>query len=206
MKAKRMWRTIRLCLIFNSEKRAHYARKAGIYAGMGEHVAISSRLVPLYSELIRFHNNIRVARKVDFVTHDMMHAVFNRHPQRRELLGGADTRFGERIGCIEIMDNVFIGSHSIILYGTKIGPNVIIASGSVVTKDLAPNGVYAGVPARRIGDFDAFVRKRAALEAEGSLATTRHNQALTPEEISHAWEVFASSHATPAEQAENRGV
>lgn len=111
---------------------------------MGENVSIQSRVIPLYSELIYFHNNIAVARNVDFVTHDIMHVVFNRLPEYE------DTHFRERIGCIEIMDNVFIGSNSVILYGTRIGPNVVVASGSVVTKDCEPNSVYAGTPAKKL--------------------------------------------------------
>lgn len=47
------------------------------------------------------------------------------------------------------MDNVFIGSNTVIMYDTRIGPNVIIASGSVVVKDCEPNSVYAGVPAKK---------------------------------------------------------
>ncbi len=98
---------------------------------MGDHVSIQFRVVPLYSELIRFHNNIAVARNVDFCTHDIIHRVLNRLPEN-------DYKLKEHIGCIEIMDNVFIGANSVILYGTKIGPNVIVASGSVVTKDCMP--------------------------------------------------------------------
>lgn len=47
------------------------------------------------------------------------------------------------------MENCFIGSNTVILYGVKIGPNVIVASGSLINKDCEPNSVYAGVPARK---------------------------------------------------------
>ncbi len=190
MRVKRMWQTIRLCLIPSSAARAAYAKKAKVFAGVGEHVAYTPRFVPLYSELIRFHSNIVVARGVDFVTHDTMHMMFNRMHAGR---GEDFTRLRERIGCIEIMDNVFIGAHSLILYNTRIGPNVVIASGSVVTKDLEPGGVYAGVPARRIGDVDTLFAKRAQQETDGSLTTTRHNQALTEQEVNAAWAAFTSA-------------
>lgn len=192
MKLKRLWWTVRLFFTpGGGTVRAAYAKKAGIYAGVGANVAISPRVVPLYSELIRFHDNIRVAKGVDFVTHDTMHTCFNRIPEEEKPQGNYS--FKERIGCIEVMDNVFIGSHSIILYNTKIGPNVIIASGSVVTKDCEPNSVYAGVPARRIGSFEDFVRKRMKQEQTGEIATTMHNQALLPEEIQNAWDIFEKS-------------
>lgn len=46
--------------------------------------------------------------------------------------------------------NVWIGSNSTILQGVTIGDNSIIAAGSVVTKDVPPNAIVAGVPARFI--------------------------------------------------------
>ncbi len=194
-------------------KRADYARKHGIYAYVGEDVSIQSRIVPIYSELISIHNNVAIARNVDFCTHDIIHHVFNRLPGKGRMLLGEDIgdrngpgyRFGERIGCIEIMDNVFVGSNSVILYNTKIGPNVIIASGSVVTKDCKPNSVYAGVPARRIGAFDDFIKKRMYEEQKGLISTTRHNQALTKEEVENAWNVFQDKHTYEGLMVEGAG-
>lgn len=49
-----------------------------------------------------------------------------------------------------IGDDVWIGANSIIMVGVRIGNGAIIAAGSVVTKDVEPYGVYAGVPARKI--------------------------------------------------------
>lgn len=195
MKAKRLWWTIRNLFMRGGAKRADYARRAGIYAQVGQNVLIQSRVVPIYSELISFHNNITVARNVDFVTHDVMHRVFNQLPKSEY----PSHRFRERIGCIEVMDNVFIGSNSVILYNTRIGPNVVIASGSVVTKDCEPGFVYAGVPARKIGTFDDFVFKRAEKEILGEIAVTRHNQALTKEEIQAAWEIYEKAHRSHTE-------
>lgn len=49
-----------------------------------------------------------------------------------------------------IGNNVFIGIHSLILPGVKIGNSVIIGAGSVVTKDIPDNCIAAGNPARII--------------------------------------------------------
>ena len=49
-----------------------------------------------------------------------------------------------------IEDYCFIGYGAIILPGVKIGNHSIVAAGSVVTKDVAPNSIVAGNPARII--------------------------------------------------------
>lgn len=49
-----------------------------------------------------------------------------------------------------IGQNCFIGAHSIVLPGIRIGDNCIVATGAVVTKDVEPNSVVAGNPARVI--------------------------------------------------------
>ena len=54
---------------------------------------------------------------------------------------------------IIIGDNVWIGGHSVIVGGVKIGDNSIIAAGAVVTKDVPENTIYAGNPAKKIRDI-----------------------------------------------------
>ena len=51
---------------------------------------------------------------------------------------------------IQIGENVWIGSNSVIVGGVTIGDNAIIAAGSVVTKDVDANTVVGGVPAKFI--------------------------------------------------------
>jgi acetyltransferase-like isoleucine patch superfamily enzyme len=56
---------------------------------------------------------------------------------------------------VRIEDDVWVGYGSIILSGVTIGRGSIIATGSIVTKDVAPFSIYGGVPARKIADrFD----------------------------------------------------
>jgi acetyltransferase-like isoleucine patch superfamily enzyme len=49
-----------------------------------------------------------------------------------------------------IGDDVWIGYGSIIMSGVTIGNGCIVAAGSIVTKDLEPYFIYAGVPAKII--------------------------------------------------------
>ena len=65
------------------------------------------------------------------------------------------------MGCIEVMDNVFIGANSIIMPNVRIGLNAIVAAGSVVTKDVGEGVIVAGVTARVIGKFNDIYLKRA---------------------------------------------
>ena len=93
---------------------------------------------------------------VTFVTHDVFHLGLN------ELKQGD---FLYNTGCIEIMDNVFIGCNSTILSNVKIGPNAVIGAGSVVTRDVPPNSVVAGNPAKVIGTFEDYLEKRKKITA-----------------------------------------
>lgn len=46
--------------------------------------------------------------------------------------------------------NVWIGSNATILQGVTIGDGAVVAAGAVVTRDVEPNTIVGGAPARRI--------------------------------------------------------
>ncbi len=52
-----------------------------------------------------------------------------------------------------IEDNVFIGANCIILKGVKIGDRSIIGAGSVVTKNVPSDQIWAGNPAKFIREI-----------------------------------------------------
>jgi acetyltransferase-like isoleucine patch superfamily enzyme len=53
-------------------------------------------------------------------------------------------------GNISIEDDVLVGTNSVILPGVTIGKGAIIAAGSIVTKNVPPNTIYGGMPAKFI--------------------------------------------------------
>ncbi|WP_318527356.1 xenobiotic acyltransferase family protein [Rasiella rasia] len=54
-------------------------------------------------------------------------------------------------GDITIKNDVWIGAHAIVLGGVTIGNGAVIAANTVVTKDVPPFAIYAGVPGKVIG-------------------------------------------------------
>lgn len=65
----------------------------------------------------------------------------------------------DAVGKIDIRDNVFIGYGAIVLPGVTIGPNAVVAAGAVVSKDVPPNTIVGGVPAKVLGSVDDYVAK-----------------------------------------------
>lgn len=157
-------------------ERAEYAKSNNIFHSMGNNCMLMFRKVPLHSKLISFGNNVWVASNVSFITHDVIHRMINN-------MYGKEF-FSEKIGCIKLEDNVFIGANTTILSNVKIGPNVIIGAGSLVNKDIR-EGVYGGVPARYICSIDEYVKKR---NNEPLIEYTNGNLSKTT--IDQYWKLF----------------
>ncbi len=62
---------------------------------------------------------------------------------------------------ITIRRNAWIGAAAAILPGVTIGENAVVAAGAVVTKDVPPDTVVGGVPAKPIRKPDTNERKNA---------------------------------------------
>ncbi len=175
----RVKHTIGMFLTLSPMKRAEYLRKKSIFHHVGKNCMVMFRKIPLYPELISLGNNVWVASQVTFVTHDAIHHMLN--------YALRDNLVDENIGCIEIKDNVFIGSNTTLLPNVSIGPNAIIGAGSIVSKSIG-SGVYVGNPARYICSFDDFINKRIGLD---HFRVDRSSSwALSQETVDACWKAF----------------
>lgn len=100
--------------------------------------------------LISIGKRVTLTDGVQFITHDGGTWVFRNRLDCREI---------NRYGKIEVFDNCFIGFRSIILPGVKIGPNSVVAAGSVVTKNVPPDTIVGGNPAKPISNLEEYIKK-----------------------------------------------
>jgi maltose O-acetyltransferase len=91
---------------------------------------------------ITIGDRVYMAHRVNIITathHIGDHAMRATLPQKREP--------------VTIGDGCWLGTGSVVLPGVTVGPGCVIAAGGVVTRDCDCDGLYAGVPARRIRDL-----------------------------------------------------
>jgi acetyltransferase-like isoleucine patch superfamily enzyme len=60
--------------------------------------------------------------------------------------------FEGRVRPVVIEDYVWIGARAMILPGVVLGEGCVVAAGAIVTKDVQPYEIAAGVPAKKIGE------------------------------------------------------
>lgn len=132
-------------------KRARLLKKVNYFHHQGEHCFFSTLYFGTEPHLLSFGDNVHIASGVRFVTHDVTGNMLNyRYPEEH---------LTNRVGKIEIGNDVVIGANAVILYDVKIGDRVVIGAGSVVTADIPDDCVYAGVPARKIGSSEDYYEK-----------------------------------------------
>lgn len=81
------------------------------------------------------------------IGHEVVIATINHEfdPRFRKDLNPKPVKIGKR---------VWIGAHATILPGITIGDGAIVGAGAVVTKDVEPYTIVAGVPARKIREVE----------------------------------------------------
>lgn len=185
MKLARLYHSIRLLLCRSPRKRAEYLKKHNILGAIGDNCRWGPWKLPPYPKLIKLHNNVFVHRYAHMAPHDVLNRFFY------TVLPDDDFGHWEKLGCIELMDNVYISTRVIIMMNVRINRNCIIAAGSVVTSDIPENSIASGVPAKPIGRFDMFVALRRMSKAQ---AVKFKNQELSDELTKSQWDQFNKKH------------
>jgi len=125
----------------------------GLIIGQNVTIGRSVNIDNGYPFLIRIGDNCSICEEVRLLAHDATPYKFaNGHT---------------RLGKVEIKDNCFIGEKAIILPGVTIGPNALVAAGSVVIRDVPPNSCVAGQPARVYYKFDQMIEQHKQRIKEG---------------------------------------
>ncbi len=158
IKMKRKLVMLILLLLGNGNRRAKYLRKKEIFHKIGNEVYWHPISIPSEPFLVSIGNNVRVATKVTFITHDIMGTMFNRSDCLSKY--GYQSQF---IGKIIVGNNVFIGANAIIMYNVEIGDNSVIAAGSVVVNNVPNGSIVGGNPAKIIGSVIDLAQKRSEL-------------------------------------------
>ncbi|HZK65232.1 MAG: acyltransferase [Chitinophagales bacterium] len=109
-------------------------------ATIGKNCKISSH--SFICEGVHIEDNVFVGHGVMF-TNDLF-------PRATNPDGSQQTEADWKLIETKVKKGASIGSNATILCGITIGENALIGAGSVVTKDVPPNTVVAGVPARII--------------------------------------------------------
>lgn len=160
----------------------HFATKPGANIQIGKAVMIMQDCtIHLYGE-VKIGDRCYFNRGCYVVSHE-------------QLLIGDDCIFGQRVSIhdqdhrlepvdvppgergydsspVIIEDNVWVGADAIILRGVTIGYGSVVAAGSIVTKDVPPKSLVAGVPAKVIKTLATSDSQESAAAAANVSTTT----------------------------------
>lgn len=121
----------------------HSIGQGRIIVGRGS--GMSSAVLSARSE-IRIGERVKLGGNVRIFDHDY-HAL---DPVARRNADTDGRNCRSRPVCIG--DDVFIGTSTIVLKGSSIGDRSVIGAGSVVSGKIPPDEIWAGNPARRVGE------------------------------------------------------
>lgn len=107
-------------------------------ASVGKHCKISSHT--FICEGVHIEDNVFIGHNVTFIN--------DKYPRSTNADGSMQSESDWKVVETFIKKGASVGSSSTILCGVTVGENAIVGAGSVVTKDVPPNTIVAGVPAK----------------------------------------------------------
>jgi acetyltransferase-like isoleucine patch superfamily enzyme len=114
--------------------RVFFHRMRGVKIGMNVEIGYFCIIGNVHPEMIIIEDNSIITARVTILEHDNSYYY----------TGRGDVK----IGVVRIGKGSFVGIGSVIMPGISVGDNAIIGSLSFVNKDVPPNAIFAGNPAR----------------------------------------------------------
>lgn len=142
-----------------------FARRLGVSVGNDcRLLSISRGTFGSEPYLVTLGDHVTVTAGVRFITHDGGVWVLREQHPRLDVFGD-----------IEVGSNVFIGLNALLLPGARLGDDVVVGAGAVVTKPVASGSVVAGNPARLICSFEDYSKRAlsAGMHIRGKEASTK---------------------------------
>ncbi len=109
-------------------------------AVIGKNVKISSH--SFICEGVTIQDDVFIGHNVSFIN--------DKYPRSTNTQGGLQTEADWKVVPTLVEKGASVGTSSTVLCGVTIGEGAIVGAGSVVTKDVPPHTIVAGVPARVI--------------------------------------------------------
>ena len=121
-------------IYFGCEIRAGYSLHIGKGSIIGDNCILDAR------QGIYIGENVNLSSEVHFWTesHDMNDPYFQGSSSKR--------------GAIHVGNRAWLGANVTVLDNVKIGEGAVVCAGAIVTKDVEPFAVVAGIPAKKIGE------------------------------------------------------
>jgi len=123
-------------------------RRMGVSIGNGVFVGLDCYLDCQFPELIEIADDVTISFRATIVVHDDARRLDRIEPGAND---GTVAPVRLRRGC-------YLGAGCLVLPGVTVGERAVVAAGAVVTRDVEPETIVAGVPARpirRIGSLEA---------------------------------------------------
>ncbi len=120
------------------ELRLWLYRRMGIAIGRHVFVGLDTWLDDQFPELIRIEDEVTVSFRVTVIVHDDARRMDGTRP------GAGDGT----VAPVILARGCYLGACCVILPGVTVGERAIVAAGAVVTRDVPPGTLVAGVPAR----------------------------------------------------------
>ena len=119
-------------------------RAMGISIGRGAFIGLDTYLDCQFPELIVIEDDVTISFRVTVVVHD----------DARHMNGIIPGQLQGTVAPVTFRRGCYIGAGALILPGVTVGEGAVVAAGAVVTRDVPPHKVVAGVPARVLKDTD----------------------------------------------------